>query len=181
VFSERVLYRLLCCGVCYQKLGRLVVGIDPFPSEFKTAAVVSTYQEVHSSLIVGCWRCVWQNAERGSPVRKCCKCCHSGRGGVFVGRCLFSGLFYDFRVNLILVRFWYQHCLFKTCVRNDLCEVLSSLRVWKSYLGLRVCRMVRCVAGQLFPDVQRRRDVSKRQSAATHSAATRQRLAWEAG
>jgi hypothetical protein len=39
---------------------------------------------------------------------------------VFVGRYLFNGLLYNFRVNVILVGFWYEHCLFKTCVRNDL-------------------------------------------------------------
>jgi hypothetical protein len=61
-----------------------------------------------------------------------------------------------------------------------ICEVHSSLCGWKSYLGLHSCRVVRRVAKQLFPDVQRRRDMSKRQSVATHSAETR-RLAEEAG
>jgi hypothetical protein len=36
---------------------------------------------------------------------------------VFFGRYLFSELFYNFRVNLILVGFWYVHCL---CVLNVL-------------------------------------------------------------
>jgi len=86
-------YRLLCCAVCrpsggwnfidcsvVQCAGRLVDGIRSIPFEFKSAAAVSTYQEVHISLIVGC-----DNRVMGSPVGKCCNaviCGGAGCGGV---------------------------------------------------------------------------------------------------
>jgi len=91
---DGIAYISLCCAVCspsggwncidcsvVQCAGRLVDGIRSIPSEFKSAPAVSTYQEVHISLIVGVG-CECDNTVIQSPVRKCSNAVIWGGAGV---------------------------------------------------------------------------------------------------